>query len=432
MPRKFLRLLVLLLVTNVMSTTRTSTDTKLFDGVYQQQQEQPINDTASGSIRSLSGSVGYLPSLFLVGAQKSGSSSLFELLMQHPLILKGTHKEKHFFNIDETYEKGASYYRSLFVPDGKMDPNALFMDGTPMMECVQCWQRIWDTYTQEGATKQRDNLKFIALLREPVSRDLSGYQHGVREELFLGQPFNGISTIKEMRVGEGLEMMGAQYLSQLKKIAEVFRRDQILILSTTALIQNTTYIMERIRRFLDIPEHKSFLRPLPHNDHIQQYVARGGSPTLISCIVQHVPLLDCDEREFLGQYYVKRNQDLYKWVEDTRVKNKNEPKFLSPFEDYRLIPCVDDARKEFDGLLSAAADSALISSASSSSSPASSSKASTSTQASKQTSTSTSKANERMRSLKGVVQQETYVKEHMKDRIADIIYTDGSCRPPQE
>lgn len=413
------RFLVLIFLTGMISKTTTRIRAEL-DGSDQRQLEQPLNSTTNN--RALS-SVGYLPSLFLVGAQKSGSSSLFELLMQHPLILKGTHKEKHFFNIDESYQKGVGYYRTLFVPDGKIDPNAVFMDGTPMMDCIDCWKRIWDTYTKEGATKQRDNLKFIAILREPVSRDLSGYQHGVREELFLGQTFDHINTIREMRLIEGNEMMGAQYLSQLKKIAEVFRRDQILVLSTTALIQNTTYIMERIRRFLDIPEHKSFLRPLPHNDHIQQYVARGGSPALIQCIVKHVPLLDCVEQEFLGQYYLKRNLDLYKWIDETRTKNKNEPKFLSPFEDYRLIPCVEDARREFDALLSAAE--------SRSSSSSSSLFTSSSTSPTSISSSSSSTSRSRMRSLKASAVQETYVKEHMKDRIVDIVYSDGSCRPPE-
>ena len=120
----------------------------------------------------------YLPSIFLAGGQKCGSSSLFEILVQHPLLLKGTHKEKHFFNIEDAYAKGVEYYHTLFVPREreKMDPKAMFMDGTPMMDCTVCWQRIYDTYTKAGAIKQRDNLKFIVLLREPVSRDVSGYQ----------------------------------------------------------------------------------------------------------------------------------------------------------------------------------------------------------------------------------------------------------------
>ena len=131
------------------------------------------------SLASSSPSV-YLPTIFLVGGQKCGSSSLFEMLVEHPLVLKGTHKEKHFFNIEDAYAKGIEYYHTLFVPNGKMDPKAMFMDGTPMMDCTVCWQRIYDTYTKAGAIKQRDNLKFIVLLREPVSRDVSGYQVSIR------------------------------------------------------------------------------------------------------------------------------------------------------------------------------------------------------------------------------------------------------------
>jgi hypothetical protein len=38
-------------------------------------------------------SAGYLPEVYIIGAQKSGSSSLHEMLLQHPLLLKGFHKE---------------------------------------------------------------------------------------------------------------------------------------------------------------------------------------------------------------------------------------------------------------------------------------------------------------------------------------------------
>ena len=44
-------------------------------------------------------------------------------------------------------------------------------------------KRIASGYGKAAASK----LKFIVLLREPVARDYSSYQHGVREELYLGK-----------------------------------------------------------------------------------------------------------------------------------------------------------------------------------------------------------------------------------------------------
>ena len=89
---------------------------------------------------------GYLPSIFLVGTQKGGSSSLFELLIQHPLLLKGTHKESHFWNNEMAYAKGLQYYKTQYFPSRKAsidEPLAMFIDGTPMMDCTVCWKVIY-------------------------------------------------------------------------------------------------------------------------------------------------------------------------------------------------------------------------------------------------------------------------------------------------
>ena len=86
---------------------------------------------------------GYLPSIFLVGTQKGGSSSLFELLIQHPLLLKGSHKESHFWNNEMAYAKGLQYYKTQYFPSRKAsldEPLSMFIDGTPMMDCTVCWK----------------------------------------------------------------------------------------------------------------------------------------------------------------------------------------------------------------------------------------------------------------------------------------------------
>ena len=122
---------------------------------------------------------GTLPTIFTVGIQKGGSSSLYELMVEHPLICAGLHKEVHYFDHPENYARGTAYFRATFSDpkcDGKHGTH--FVDGTPILHYPSTWQRIYDTYSE--TTEIRDNLKFIVLLREPVSRDYSWYQHTVR------------------------------------------------------------------------------------------------------------------------------------------------------------------------------------------------------------------------------------------------------------
>ena len=122
---------------------------------------------------------GTLPTIFIVGSQKGGSSSLYELLVEHPQICRGLRKELHYFDHSSNYAQGTEFYRRLFQNpkcDGAV--GAHFVDATPIIHDPSTWQRIYDTYN--SSKNVRDNLKFIVLLREPVSRDYSWYQHRTR------------------------------------------------------------------------------------------------------------------------------------------------------------------------------------------------------------------------------------------------------------
>ena len=46
------------------------------------------------------------PSLVIVGAQKAGTTTLFDLLSQHPQVVQPRLKEISFFSNDELYEQG--------------------------------------------------------------------------------------------------------------------------------------------------------------------------------------------------------------------------------------------------------------------------------------------------------------------------------------
>lgn len=57
-----------------------------------------------------------LPNLFILGAAKAGTSSLYEYLAQHPSIFAPTPKEPLFFDNDEAYTRGLEWYGNTFFP----------------------------------------------------------------------------------------------------------------------------------------------------------------------------------------------------------------------------------------------------------------------------------------------------------------------------
>ncbi|MGB3615662.1 MAG: sulfotransferase, partial [Elainellaceae cyanobacterium] len=57
-----------------------------------------------------------LPSFLIIGAAKSGTTTLANYLRKHPECFIPQEKEPNFFGIDEKYEQGLDSYVSLFEP----------------------------------------------------------------------------------------------------------------------------------------------------------------------------------------------------------------------------------------------------------------------------------------------------------------------------
>ena len=118
----------------------------------------------------------------------------------------------------------------LFSPINSINTYTTTLSFLPSTQhVIYYWKRIASGYGKTAASK----LKFIVLLREPIARDYSSYQHGVREELYLGKTFDKIHTMLEVRTVDGLNAYGSQYVSQLGYMLATFRRDQVLVLSST-------------------------------------------------------------------------------------------------------------------------------------------------------------------------------------------------------
>ncbi|MCX7546561.1 sulfotransferase [Xanthomarina sp. F1114] len=103
---------------------------------------------------------------FCIGAQKSGTTSLHDILLQNPNIGLPVNKETHFFSHDELYTGNLDDYFKMFNEGlnkkeiiGEIDPEYLCSDKAP--------ERIFKHF---GA-----DIKFIVILRNPYNRAYSQY-----------------------------------------------------------------------------------------------------------------------------------------------------------------------------------------------------------------------------------------------------------------
>jgi hypothetical protein len=199
-----------------------------------------------------------LPNFLILGAQKAGTTALYAYLRWHPQITGPSFKEVSFF--DRHYARGERWYRAHmparrrpFV--GEASPSYLFHPLAP--------QRV---------AQLLPNARLIALLRNPVDRAFSHYQHEVslgREPLTFEQAIER----EETRMRGELERMlddpayfsepwwnytyvaRGRYAEQLQRWFDAFPREQLLVLLTEELAQDTPAAYRRVLDFLGVDQH---------------------------------------------------------------------------------------------------------------------------------------------------------------------------------
>ena len=83
-------------------------------------------------------------------------------------------------------------------------------------------------------------------------------------EMHLGQSFDDLKTMNATYASTAIYFERGRYVEQLQAFTNIFRRDQLMVLSSVDTFKNSAVIVERVRKFLDAPPHKSLLRSMPH------------------------------------------------------------------------------------------------------------------------------------------------------------------------
>ncbi|MEL7147808.1 MAG: sulfotransferase domain-containing protein, partial [Bacteroidota bacterium] len=109
-----------------------------------------------------------LPDFLCIGAQKSGSSTLYWWLKQHPQLAMSFDKESKF--LDRYYSKGEKWYRHQFP---LASSRKLAGDNTPYY--------LFHPLVPERAHALCPNAKVIMILRNPIDRAYSQYQMECRK-----------------------------------------------------------------------------------------------------------------------------------------------------------------------------------------------------------------------------------------------------------
>lgn len=243
-----------------------------------------------------------LPSVLIIGAQKSGTTSLFQYLVQHPKVLPPLGKEVHYF--DFHYADGIKWYRGNFPYRRQLRGGALTLDASPYY--------LVHPLVPHRAAQLLPEVKLIAVLRNPVDRALSHYQHEVRHRRESLSFADAIEREPERLAGEEERLWDdpnyysanhhrysytrrGLYLEQLQRWMQHFPRSQLLVLQSERLFRDPAGATSQVYTFLDLEPHR-----------LERY-----KPFLAG---NYDPGLPADLRAKLVAYFEPHNRELYRWL----------------------------------------------------------------------------------------------------------------------
>lgn len=275
--------------------------------------------------------MGFPPQVFLIGAQKAGTTSLAYLLGQHPKICLSDPKETHYFT--NNWGKGESWYRQRFNGvEGQ-----LYLDASPSYSAgrsATCPHSVGEPSGQYKETPRRmyrlsPEAKLIYILRNPVDRAYSSYWHSVRAG-------NEQRSFSEVIREKGFYLRVGLYYEQINRYFEFYDRKAVLILFFEDLRVDVMSVTRECFRFLDIEDNvelqakgaknksfaygstgvivNHFLQPLGGIKKVSKFirplVPDSVKNMVIKLLTDSIPPMNLEDRQFLSEYYKEPNRQL--------------------------------------------------------------------------------------------------------------------------
>lgn len=221
--------------------------------------------------------------VIIIGAMKSGTTTLFQKMARHSKIAPAYPKEPGFFAFDDTYAQGFDWYHSLFDFDPTQHSYRLeaSTDYTKAPFATGAWERM--------AACKNARFKLIYIMRHPLRRLESHARHVQKTGKEIGQ-------IVSDRTGHGLEnglslasLAMSNYAQQLDAYRDPWAGGDLLPVTLEELKTDPGAVMDRVWAFLGLsPEQE------PEED--TSVVFNSGQrqltqPTALGKLAQHPAVL---------------------------------------------------------------------------------------------------------------------------------------------
>ncbi len=249
--------------------------------------EAPGLERAKQTVRGATAAVGHAtaplrmsPDFLIVGAQRSGTTSLFRNLAAHPAVVPPLfQKGIHFFDVH--YGRGLRWYRGHF-PVRSLAPRRVARKGVRPMTGEASPYYVFHPLAPGRIARDLPGVKLIVLLRDPVERAFSAHRQETARG-FETEPFERALELEPSRLAGEVEKILAdpayvsfshqhhaylargQYAEQLTLLFELFGRERVLVVESADFFERPRLVWESVLAFLELP--------LSHRDSFRRHNA---------------------------------------------------------------------------------------------------------------------------------------------------------------
>lgn len=178
--------------------------------------------------------------LFIVGVQKSGTTSLYEWLIQHPNIEGDSSlKDLPFFSKERTSSEIEEFEKKLPVT----------LEVTPSFKMTGCVDYIEDLYSLKCIKAYNGEARVILLLRNPYDRMISAFRFLRQLSLEKNEKFTTAIENNSEYLDRSL------YFEKVKNLFEVFNKENVKIVYFEELVRNPTKVTNEVFSFLGLENY---------------------------------------------------------------------------------------------------------------------------------------------------------------------------------
>ncbi len=211
---------------------------------------------------------GTLPSFLVIGAQRAGTTALFNTLAQHPQIRTPIAKELQYLSLN--YGRGNRWYAAHFPT---VEPGEVTFEASPYY--------LFHPLAAQRAAVVLPEVRAVAMLRDPVKRAYSQWQHSTMHG-FESLPFVDAIRAEPERLARA-ERLGrftrkgehanrhhaylsrGRYAQQLEVWHEALGADRVHVIRSEEYFAQAEPQTAELIRFLGL--HQVAIDPPPRTNH---------------------------------------------------------------------------------------------------------------------------------------------------------------------